>query len=150
LIEVGAVEGDEPVVSTNLSGKLFVVKRSPDRGVVRMATFVCPSETEDSYISALYDQLWALSSSQGWRNRCTLVSDAVGLMEARGIKPVQAVVPSGYDGDHGIVLHSSSLGPGCAMVFAAPEKVGTRIRSGDAMGLMLRRVSETVVLVGGP
>lgn len=159
--------GLEPLVVSNARGNLVATRVSRLRGVARYGFFECPPEEEGMLLPRFFSELWALSASNGWGNRCTSLSEASAKMklQARSIVVPYGLVErvssltraeadrlmtgQGYisKGDQQILV--ADLPDGHAMLTAAPALLGFYTRVDIQLGILLTRADQSVFLVRG-
>ena len=171
MVERPVDEGREPLVSSNMRAQLVLVRRSPTRGVARLALFPCDLDQEPAYVASLCEQIWQLSEHNSWANRCTEISEAVTILhrnrleprtllvsyeklhEAYGqeVSPEEAnklMIAQGYIAEvDSIRIAVAPLPPRVALLATSPTLVGAFIRVDDHVGVMLQEADRTVVVV---
>jgi hypothetical protein len=154
-----------PFLATNMRGSFLTTSRSKD-GAARFAFTECPVASEGKLISELYAVLWRTSVQQDWSNRCISMSQAKARMEALGVQPKVFIVGPSFLGDElteedaeklmllkgciaeveGLKVLAADLPPGQALL--ATSKVGSYVRSGDYLGVLVCQANRSLVLVG--
>ena len=157
----------EPLVVSNARGSLVATRVSRLRGVARYGFFECPPEDEGALLPRFFSELWGLSASNGWTNRCTSLSEASAKMklQARSIvvpyglvervssltheEADQLMTMQGYisKGDQQILV--ADLPEGHAILTAAPALLGYYTRVDIQLGVLFTRADESIFLVRG-
>ena len=162
LNEVSLEDTYAPLLATNMKGTFLPTRPSKD-GLARYGFSYVPVGTDDSLLRELHHVLKA----QGWDNRCTSIQEALhrmhdyepktivvgpttlaevlpGLSVEDAWKAQQANSEVGRQEDLTILMADI---PG-AFVAAAPALVGAYTRIGDHLGVLLKKVSSTLMVVG--
>lgn len=161
----------EPLLVTNMRGSLVPTVISPTRGVARFALDECLPEEEPRLLREVLLRLKAVSESNGWKNRCTNLAEASGLMRTRGLEPRSIVISYSLlekagageltreEADNlmtvqgyialvsGVQILVADFEPGEALVVASPSLAGFYSRSDDRVGLMLTRADRAFYIV---
>lgn len=158
----------EPLVASNSRGQLVGTRVSRARGVARYGFFECMSEDEGALLPRFFRDLWELSRSSGWANRCSSLLEATSKMV---LQPRSIVVPydlverisnlsraevdrlmsvQGYIAKGEQQILAADLPPGHAILAASPTLVGYYTRVDVQLGVLLTRVDQTVFLVREP
>lgn len=168
--EVGMEAVNAPLLATNMKGTFLPTRPSKD-GLARYGFSHVPVGTDDTLLVELHRVLLALSEQGGWDNRCKNVTEAVERMGGFGLEPKSVVVgpaslpgllegtsveqawqamkagePVGTLQDEVSVLLADLPGT-AALVCAAPPLVGYYTRVGEHLGILLKRVNQTLVVV---
>jgi len=173
MVERPVEEGRDPLVSSNMRGQLMTVQRSRQRGVARMALFPCDLDQEPFFVASLCDQIWQLSESSRWSNRCTEINEAVAFLHQNRLEPRtllvsyeqlheacgreissedanKLMVAQGYIAEvESVRIAVAPFPPRVALLAAAPTFVGAFVRVDDHVGVMLQGTDRTLVVVRG-
>jgi len=162
---------DQPFLATNARrGFVHPGLRLGD-GMVRYGFSKCPLEEESDLLAVFFRSLWATSERSGWLNRCTNITAAKQILEDYGLLPRSLIVSfpklremcgQGMTIDEarkltlaqgcvtevdGIRVLFSELPEGQMILGTAPPMVGLYTRIDDHVGLLLRKVNQSVVLI---
>lgn len=163
---------DAPFLVTNARSSFLPTRQTRD-GNVRYGFSNIPSGQDDQLLPELFRSLWSLSEQNGWTNRCASLQAGLDTMSGFGLEPraiiipyglVKSVVPSeNFDRDaiekamevkgrltsigDVAVRVSDSMPDGCALVLTGAPLVGFYTRIGDYVGLLLRGVNHSIVMV---
>lgn len=170
LYEFELADGSEPLLATNAKGSFLPTRRSRD-GVARCGFSEVPLEEETNLLRKLHAVLLQTSHEYGWPQRCASVPEAVEAIEAVGGRPCSVVVPFGSalevcgvsDADAkermrtaGVVTRVGKtqvlavpFEQGDALVADTPSSFGVYVRVEDRLGLLLKSLHRTVVVVHG-
>jgi hypothetical protein len=163
-------KADEPFLVTN-ARRSFVQPAISRDGIVRYGFSECDLEDEQHILAELYRTLWKTSVELGWDNRCSSIAEAKAKLEAFGLEPRTLLVPfvtlhricgreisleearklivaQGYIAEvDGIRIFFSYLPEGQMILATAPPLVGVYTRADDHLGLLLRKVNQSIVLI---
>ena len=161
---------DEPLLVTNSRGSFLTTRLSAHK-VVRYGFSECALEEEAPLLRELYRTLWAISERHGWSNRCSSLSQAKTLLESFGLLARTLLVPletlgrvcgqeiSLEDAQRltlaqgcvaevdGMRVQFSALPEGQMILATSPPLVGIYTRIDNYVGMVLRKVSQSVVLI---
>lgn len=167
-LQVGLDE--HPFLVSN-SASEFLQPVVSSEGVLRYGFSPCTVEDESKMLLTLWKTIWQLSETNGWSNRCTSLTEALAKMSGFGLEPKTLLVPlltlSQMCGQE-ITLEDaqkitvgqgfvtkvddmkvlfSGLPEDLILVGTTPALVGTYTRVDDYLGLVLRQVNRSVMLV---
>lgn len=161
---------DDPLVVSNMRRSFVRTRRSQD-GVARYAFSECPLDLEGTMLSRLFTALWGMSEENGWSNRYTSIPGALRGFRDKGMPPHSLVISPhalkricgtdldldeidklmllrGYVSEvEGLKVLVTDLPHNQAMLTAQPILVGNCTRVGNHLGILLRRVDQTIALV---
>ena len=161
---------DDPLVASNMRGSFVRTKRSLE-GVARYAFSECPLDLEGALFSRFFTSLWGMSEENGWSNRYSSISGALRGFRDKGMPPCSLVISphalkkicgaqldldeidkvmalKGYVSEvGGLKVLVSDLPHNQAMLTAEPALVGNCTRVGNHLGVLVRRVDQTIALV---
>jgi len=162
---------DQPLlVTTARRGFVHPGMRLGDHAV-RYGFSECPLEEEGGLLESLFRDLWAISKKSGWTNRCTSIASAKQTLEGYGLLPRSLIVPfpklrqlCGHEITldearkltvaqgcvaevNDIKILFSELPEGQMILGTAPPMVGVYTRIDDHVGLLLRKVDQSMVLI---
>lgn len=162
---------DQPLlVTTARRGFVHPGMRLGDHAV-RYGFSECPIERESNLLEGLFRYLWAASEKSGWTNRCTSIASAKRTLEGYGLLPRSLIVPfpklreicgqeitldearklmlaQGCVAEvDGVRVLFSELPEGQMILGTAPPMVGIYTRIDDHLGLLLRKVDQSMVLI---
>ncbi len=170
LCEQEARVEDDPLVVSNMRGSFVQVRRSIDN-FVRFSFSSCLIEQESPLFLELFRSLWRFSEQGSWPNRCSSITEGVERCRSFGLSPDSVVIPvtclssicslslsleqieqamrvQGWVARiDGLKVLVSDLPDGCAVVAAAPPDVGNCVRIHDSLGVVIRRSSQSLILV---
>lgn len=164
-----AQTSDGPFLVTNMRGA-FLLTRPSGQGVLRFGFSHCPLDNESHLLVALHRTLVTLSESESWSNRCKTVRDAVYRMRSHGLEPRSIVISPALLGDmlpemnleqawermgskgevaevEGVHIMMADMLEGTALVATIPTFVGTYVRTGDYVGVMVHNADRSLVTV---
>jgi hypothetical protein len=147
----------EPLLATTARGRFIRTPRNQE-GMARYGIFPCPLEEEPLLLGRLHEALWECSEAEGWANRFSTVGEALDFMRASPYAPKILVLPESVLAQwgaqetivgelEGMLVLSSTLPVGMALLTAHPASVGVYTRVGDHLGLQLTGVNHTVAVV---
>lgn len=169
-LEKAEYRGDEPFFVTN-ARRSFVQTVISHDGTVRYGFSECDLEDEQHLMAEFYRILWKTSVDMGWDNRCSSIAEAKAKLLGYGLEPRTLIVPlvrlsqicgqeitlddarklivaQGYIAEvDGIRVLFSYLPEGQMIMAIAPTLVGVYTRADDHIGLLLRKVNQSVVLI---
>lgn len=160
---------DTPFLSSNTQGRLLQVKASSN-GVARMGLFSCSLEEEGGYLAVFLKQLRDLSLAQEWGNVCGSLTEAMGRLQSNGCDPRTLVLSYNMLSVVGVDLTSEEvnslmflkgyvsqfdsvrvvvapLPDKMALLASAPSFVGSSVRVGDYIGLMVYAANRTLAVI---
>lgn len=162
---------EAPFVVTNARGS-FVETRLSKASRVRYGFIEALPGEEGPLLPELHRVLWKISESYGWSNRCKSLRDALDRMARSGVKPYAMVLPmsllrrvsdAGLDEtdverlmltkghvtkvDDVLVLVSTSLPEGAALVTATPGFTGFYTRVDDRLAVLIQKADRSVMVV---
>lgn len=160
---------DQPFLVTN--ARRSFVQPSVKDGIVRYGFSECDLEDEQHLLAEFWRLLWKTSVDYGWENRCSSIVEAKDRLVSFGLEPRTLIVPlitlskvcgqeislddarklivaQGYIAEvDGIRVLFSYLPEGQMILSAAPPLVGAYTRIDGHIGMIFRRVDQTVVLI---
>lgn len=161
--------GGGPYVASDARLGLVLVRPS-SKGVLRSGFSQVDLEDEPLFFATLFTELWNISATHSWPNRCGSISEGFSRMTSFGMDPqflvvsqdlVQAAcgVPvsdaeqlmraQGYIAEvrGARVLASAHLAPSAAVISTTPALVGTYTRADDCVSVLIHQADRTLVLV---
>ena len=166
--ERAAAPTDGPFFVTNMRGT-FLPTRPSREGIVRYGFSPVPVGQDDLLLVELNR---VLSSRPNWSGRCTNVQEAIHRLQANGMEP-HAIVASpkllveitpGLDVSlddawaamrarsevavvSGVTVLLANLPERAGFVAAMPALVGSYVRTGDHLGVVLQRADQALMVV---
>jgi hypothetical protein len=161
---------DTPLLVTN-ARRSFVQAVPSREHVVRYGFSECPLEDESNLLGEFYRILWSTSETQGWVNRCKTIAQAKQILESFGLLPRTLLVPfatlhkvcgqeisldearkltvsQGCVAEvDGLKVLFSDLCEGQLILGTSPPLVGVYTRIDDHVGLVFRKIDQSVVLI---
>ena len=161
---------DEPLLVTNARRSFVRPVLSRDE-MVRFGFSECPVEDEPHLMSEFFRILWSTSEQARWSNRCNSIAQAKQIIEGYGLLARTLVVPfatlhqvCGQDVSlddarkltvaqgcvaevDGVRVLFSDLPQGQMILGTAPPLVGIYTRIDDHVGLVFRKINQSVVLI---
>lgn len=161
---------DQPFLVTN-ARRAFIQPGVSREGVVRFGYSECDLEDEHHLLAEFYRSLWKLSVESGWGNRCSSIAQAKAHLESHGLQARTLLVPlvtirqlcgqeisledarnlivaQGYITEvDGLRLLFSYLPEGQMIMGTSPPLVGVYTRIDDHIGMLLRKIDQSVVLI---
>ncbi len=165
---------DTPFLVTNARGN-FVETRLTKENRCRYGFSKVPvGEDDNLLLPGLFSALWQASDKNGWGNRCANIPEAFGRMAQAGLEAKSLVLPYSMVGDAlgsafdkesiqkamatkgrltvlggAAVRVVESMPDGCALIVTGAPLVGHYTRVGDYVGVLLRGIDKSIVLVKG-
>jgi hypothetical protein len=164
LCEVHVGQGAAPILVSNSRGKFVKVPHASKEGYARVAFADCTLEQEGGILRSLVTALGTTSQL------CSTVAGAMAKMRGFGVEPKTLIVSVSFlQSDSGPVTFEEveavmlaqgfvsrvdgvnvlvgDLDSGVAVLAATPSIVGEYIRTDDRLGILLKNVDKTLVLV---
>lgn len=157
-----------PLLALNMN-RTFLPTRPSRDGLGRFGFSHVPVGSDDALLTDLHRVLTDLAHKNGWVNRCGTVEDALRCMSGFGLEPHAVVVsPSrlteavpdltpeqareamlsrGCVTEGSPFVYLADLPENTALVTASPTILGNYVRVGEALGVLLQRVNQAIVVV---
>jgi len=168
--EVGGPIQPPFVVSTMRGG--FMSNTASLQGVVRSGFTSADPKEESHLLQVAFEDLFRISLTKEWSNRCNSIPDALIQMRLSGMDPSSLVVPfedlpevcgqpisleesklkmlhQGYVAEvEGVQVLGSSLPLNTAILTSTPEITGQCIRVGSSIAVTFYQADKSIILVG--
>lgn len=157
-----------PLLALNMN-RTFLPSRPSRDGMGRFGFSHVPVGQDDTLLPEIHRVVTDLAHKNGWSNRCGSVGEALRCMSGFGFEPYAVVVGSGRLSEvapdlslgdaQGAMRSRGSLGESYPLVFLAdlpentalvtapPTILGNYVRVGEALGVLLQRANQAIVVV---